>query len=241
MKDGASMRRVCFAGVAYIIDQAAKKRLYEALEQIIKQENQVEFWYAGCYDAFESAALEYILKIKDFYPSCAIDIVAVMDPLKYDHPALEGIPKEIIEEQGFPLGVVSRVEFAPRLEGKAEKYENRFVTHSRKVDRWVMNQCDTMLVFNYDTIPGPITNMVRQIEKKGSMTVISIFNPDRLRFIEDNLFALSEREQVIVRGLRAGRTFQSLGEELGVTLNRVQQIANRAGRRLYYGSKKRRI
>lgn len=241
MKDGASMRRVCFAGVAYIIDQAAKKRLYEALEQIIRQENQVEFWYAGCYDAFETAALEYILKIKDSYPSCAIDIVAVMDPLKHDHPALEGIPKEIIEEQGFPLGVVSRVEFAPRLEGKAEKYENRFVTHSRKVDRWVMDQCDTMLVFNYDTIPGPITNMVRQVEKKGSMTVISIFNPDRLRFIEDNLFALSEREQLIVRGLRAGRTFQSLGEELGVTLNRVQQIANRAGRRLYYGPKKRRI
>lgn len=164
-----------------------------------------------------------------------------MDPLKYDHPALEGIPKEIIEEQGFPLGVVSRVKFAPRLEGKSEQHENRFITHSRKVDRWVMDQCDTLLVFNYDSIPGPITNMVRQLLKKGSMTVIQIFNPDRVQAIEENLLALSEREQIIVRGMRSGRTFQSLGDELGVTPNRVQQILGRAGRRLYYGPKKRRI
>lgn len=133
------------------------------------------------------------------------------------------------------------MEFAPRLEGKSEKYENRFITHSRKVDRWVMDQCDTLLVFNYDTIPGPITNMVRQIQKKGNMTVIPIFNPDRVKTIEENLPTLSEREQIIVRGIRSGRTFQSLGDELGVTPNRVQQILGRAGRRLYYGPKKRRV
>lgn len=234
------MRRVCFAGAAYIMDQAAKERLYEALDQIISQENHVEFWYAGCYDGFETLALEYILRIKQSNPSCRVEIVAVMDPLKFEHPALEDIPKEIIEEQGFPLGVVSRTEFAPRLEGKAEKYESRFVTHSRKVDRWVMDQCDTLLVFNYDSIPGPITNMVRQIQKKGNMTVIPIFNPDRFEIIEKNLRTLSEREQIIVRGMRSGRTFQSLGDELGVTPNRVQQILGRAGRRLYYGPKKRR-
>ena len=233
------MKRVCFAGVAYIMDQAAKARLYEALVQIISQESHVEFWYAGCFDGFETLALEYILEIKDSYPSCKIEIVAVMDPLKYEHPALEDIPKETIEEQGFPQGVMTRTELAPRLEGKSEKYENRFVTHSRKVDRWVIDQCDTLLVFNYDNIPGPITNMVRQIQKKGSMTVIPIFNPDRVETIEDNLLTLSEREQIIVRGLRSGRTFQALGDELGVTLNRVQQIASRAGRRLYYGPKKR--
>lgn len=232
------MKRVCFAGVAYIMDQAAQDRLYEELVQIINQESHVEFWYAGCFDGFETLALEYILEIKDSYPSCKIEIVSVMDPLKYDHLVLNDIPKETIEEQGFPQGVVARVELAPRLEGKSEKYENRFVTHSRKVDRWVMDRCDTLLVFNYDSIPGPITNMVRQIQKKGSMTVIPIFNPDRVKAIEENLLTLSEREQIIVQGLRSGRTFQSLGEELGVTLNRVQQIAGRAGRRLYYGPKK---
>lgn len=235
------MRRVCFAGVAYVLDEAAKAQLYEVLEQIISQENHLEFWYAGCYDGFETLALEYIQRIRKAYPSCKIEIVAVMDPLKYDHPALEGIPKETIKEQGFPLGVVSRVEFAPRLEGKSEQHENRFITHSRKVDRWVMDQCDTLLVFNYDSIPGPITNMVRQLLKKGSMSVIQIFNPDRVKAIEENLLALSEREQIIVRGMRSGRTFQSLGDELGVTPNRVQQILGRAGRRLYYGPKKRRV
>lgn len=235
------MRRVCFAGAAYIMDQVAKERLYEALDQIISRENHLEFWYAGCYDGFETLALEYIQRIRKAYPSCKVEIVAVMDPLKFEHPALEDIPKEIIEEQGFPLGVVSRTEYAPRLEGKAEKHESRFVTHSRKVDRWVMYQCDTLLVFNYDSIPGPITNMVRQIQKKGNMTVIPIFNPDRFEMIEKNLLILSEREQIIVRGMRSGRTFQSLGDELGVTPNRVQQILGRAGRRLYYGPKKRRI
>lgn len=239
VKAGISMKRVCFAGVAYIMDQAAKVRLYEALEQIISQERDVEFWYAGCYDAFEILALEYILAIKESYLDCKVEIVAVMDPLKYACPAQEDIPKETIEAQGFPQGVVVRVEFAPRLEGKSEKYENRFVTHSRKVDRWVMDQCDTLLVFNYDSIPGPITNMVRKIQKKGNMAVIPIYNPERLQNIEDNLLTLSEREQIIVQGLRSGRTFQSLGEELGVTLNRIQQITNRAGRRLYYGPKRR--
>ncbi len=232
------MKRVCFAGDAYIMDQRVKDRLHEELEQIISQEDQVEFWYAGCYDALESFALEYILEIKKSHPACNIEIVAVIDPLKYDYPTLDDIPEETIEAQGFPQGVIARIVTAPRLAGKSEKYENRFVTHSRKVDRWVMNQCDTLLVFNYESIPGPITNLVKHIRKKGSMSIIPIFNPDRLSFIEDNLLALTEREQLIVRGLRSGRTFQSLGEELGVTLNRVQQIANRAGRRLYYGSKK---
>lgn len=235
------MRRVCFAGVAYIMDRAAKDRLYEALEQIISTENHVEFWYAGCYDAFESLALVYILEIKESHPSCQVEIVAVIDPLRYEHPALNDIPKETIEAQGFPYGVEVKTVFAPRMEGKSEKYENRFITHSRKVDRWVMDQCDTLLVFNYDTIPGPVTNMVKQIQKKGSMTVIPIFNPDRVSVIEENLLTISDREQIIIRGLRAGRTFQSLGEELGVTLNRVQQIAGRAGRRLYYGPKKQRL
>ena len=94
------MRRVCFAGVAYVLDEAAKAQLYEVLEQIISQENHLEFWYAGCYDGFETLALEYIQRIRKAYPSCKIEIVAVMDPLKYDHPALEGIPKETIKEQG---------------------------------------------------------------------------------------------------------------------------------------------
>ena len=85
----------------------------------------MEFWYAGCYDGFETLAMEYIQRIRKAYPSCKIEIVAVMDPLKYDNPALEGIPKEIIEEQGFPLGVVSRVEVAPRLEGKSAQHRNR--------------------------------------------------------------------------------------------------------------------
>ena len=235
------MKRVCFAGVAYIMDQGAKERLYEVLVQIISQESKVEFWYTGCYDGFEALALEYILSIRESHPSCKVEIVAVMDPLKFESPALEDIPKEIIEEQGFPYGVVPRFVLAPRIEGKAEKYENRFVTHSRKIDRWVIDQCDTLLVFNYDTIPGPITNMVRQIQKNGSMTVIPIFNPDRFEIIEENLLTLSEREQIIVRGLRSCRTFQSLGDELGVTPNRVQQILGRAGRRLYYGPKKRRV
>lgn len=233
------MRRVCFAGVAYIIDQEAKDQLYKELTLLISREEDLEFWYAGCYDGFETLALGYILEIKEAYPACKVEIVSVIDPLKYDHPVLNDIPKETIEAQGFPLGVVTRTEMAPRIEGKSEKYENRFVTHSRKIDRWVMEQCDTLLVFNYESIPGPITNMVKQLQNKGNMTVIPIFNPDRLNRIEENLLTLSEREQIIIQGLRAGRTFQSLGDELGVTLNRVQQIANRAGRRLYYGPKQR--
>ena len=98
LKAGVSVRRVCFAGVAYVMDEAAKAQLYEVLEQIISQENHLEFWYAGCYDGFETLALEYIQRIRKAYPSCKIEIVAVMDPLKYDHPAREGIPKENIKE-----------------------------------------------------------------------------------------------------------------------------------------------
>lgn len=75
------MRRVCFAGAAYIMDQVAKERLYEALDQIISRENHLEFWYAGCYDGFETLALEYIQRIRKAYPSCKVEIVAVMDPL----------------------------------------------------------------------------------------------------------------------------------------------------------------
>ena len=51
--------------------------------------------------------------------------------------------------------------------------------------------------------------------------------------MNDVIDKMEGREGVILRGLREGRTYNSLGEELGVTLHRINQIASKTMRHLF--------
>lgn len=237
------MKRICFDAIYFEMDMIVKQRLCEELVRLVEAEDHLEFWYLGCHTAVESLSLQIICELQRAYPAKRIEIVKVVDPVKRAQQNCDSNAEFLQtmfneDPDGFPIGLEKREILAPWIEGKCEAYDNRFSAHHRKVWRWALEQCDILIAYNYDNIPCTLTNDLKRIRKQNLIEVITVYNPEKYQLINERIGILKEREQVIIRGLWEGRTYQSLADELGVTHNRVQQLASRAGRKLYFGKKK---
>lgn len=221
------MIKVCFLSIAFPMNKEVINRLRAEMIRIAEMDKHLEFWFFGCHDSFPQKAVQFIQELRDVLSSNQIDIVAVSDPI---HNEKWNITDYDEVKNGFPKGAVTRVEEAPRIEGKSEQYENRFVEHSRKVSRWYMEQCDIILAYHYDNIPHSVNTEIKRLKKRGKPEIISIYDPNFYQSIDAYIASMEDRDGLILQRLRDGSTYKTLADELGITVNRVQQIASRATR-----------
>lgn len=221
------MIKVCFLSIAFPMNKEVINRLRAEMIRIAEMDKHLEFWFFGCHDSFPKKAVQFIQELRDVLSSNQIDIVAVSDPI---HNEKWNITDYDEVKNGFPKGAVTRVEEAPRIEGKSEQYENRFVEHSRKVSRWYMEQCDIILAYHYDNIPHSVNTEIKRLKKRGKPEIISIYDPNFYQSIDAYIASMEDRDGLILQRLRDGDTYKILADELGITVNRVQQIASRATR-----------
>lgn len=221
------MIKVCFLSIAFPMNKEVINRLRAEMIRIAEMDKHLEFWFFGCHDSFPKKAVQFIQELRDVLSSNQIDIVAVSDPI---HNEKWNITDYDEVKNGFPKGAVTRVEEAPRIEGKSEQYENRFVEHSRKVSRWYMEQCDIILAYHYDNIPHSVNTEIKRLKKRGKPEIISIYDPNFYQSIDAYIASMEDRDGLILQRLRDGSTYKTLADELGITVNRVQQIASRATR-----------
>ena len=220
------MIKVCFLSIAFPMNKEVINRLRAEMIRIAGMDKHLEFWFFGCHDSFPQKAVQFIQELRDVLSLNQIDIVAVSDPI---HNEKWNITDYDEVKNGFPKGAVTREE-APRIEGKSEQYENRFVEHSKKVHRWYMEQCDVVLAYHYDNIPHSVNTEVKRLKKRKKPEVISIYDPDFYQRIDTFIASMDDRDGLILQRLRDGNTYKTLADELGITVNRVQQIASRATR-----------
>ena len=225
------MIKVCFLSIAFPMNKEVINRLRAEMIRIAEMDKHLEFWFFGCHDSFPQKAVQFIQELRDVLSSSQIDIVAVSDPI---HNEKWNIADYDEVKNGFPKGAVTRVEEAPRIEGKSEQYENRFVEHSRKVSRWYMEQCDIILAYHYDNIPHSVNTEIKRLKKRGKPEIISIYDPDFYQSIDAYIASMEDRDGLILQRLRDGDTYKTLADELGITVNRVQQIASRATRKVMH-------
>lgn len=221
------MIKVCFLSIAFPMNKEVINRLRAEMIRIAEMDKHLEFWFFGCHDSFPQKAVQFIQELRDVLSSSQIDIVAVSDPI---HNEKWNIADYDEVKNGFPKRAVTRVEEAPRIEGKSEQYDNRFVEHSRKVSRWYMEQCDIILAYHYDNIPHSVNTEIKRLKKRGKPEIISIYDPDFYQSIDAYIESMDDRDGLILQRLRDGSTYKTLADELGITVNRVQQIASRATR-----------
>lgn len=221
------MIKVCFLSIAFPMNKEVINRLRAEMIRIAEMDKHLESWFFGCHDSFPQKAVQFIQELRDVLSSSQIDIVAVSDPI---HNEKWNIADYDEVKNGFPKGAVTRVEEAPRIEGKSEQYDNRFVEHSRKVSRWYMEQCDIILAYHYDNIPHSVNTEIKRLKKRGKPEIISIYDPDFYQSIDAYIESMDDRDGLILQRLRDGSTYKTLADELGITVNRVQQIASRATR-----------
>ena len=225
------MIKICFLSIAFPMNKEVTNQLRSEMIRLAEADKHLEFWFTGCHESFLEKAVQFILEIRDVLSTSQIDIVAVSDPLyneKWNVTEYDEV------KNGFPRGAVTRVENAPRIEGKSEQYENRFVEHSKKVHRWYMEQCDVVLAYHYDNIPHSVNTEVKRLKKRKKPEVISIYDPDFYQRIDTFIASMDDRDGLILQRLRDGNTYKTLADELGITVNRVQQIASRATRKVMH-------
>ena len=218
--------KVCFLNSFFRIDKVVENNLRDEMIKLAESDNHLEFWFFVSHDNFTKKAIQYIGELRSVLPKSQIDIIVVQDPIKLEKYADD----EVCDMSGLPRGIISRYVMAPRIEGKVELRENRFVEHSRKVERWMMEQCDIVYAYHYDNIPHPANTEIKRLRKKNKPQVISIYNPDFRDKIDLFIAGMEDRDGYVLQSIKAGKTYREIGEELGITINRVQQIANRATR-----------
>ena len=102
-----------------------------------------------------------------------------------------------------------------------------------------MNSCDYLFAYTYENLPDSAnTTIKRALAKNPDMKIISLCVPSTAERIEELKEQLDERKKYVVDSFLAGVPSSVISKELGVTINRVHQIASKATRIIYRQLKK---
>jgi len=228
--------KVSFLGILSFIERAAVSKLDEVLHELCAKEDEIEFWFYGCNKPLEANALPLIMAIQSEMPEKSIQIVDLVDTLKTERL---NIKDDQLRIDGFPSDANVRIEYAPRLEGKNDQHEERFMIRHNKIGKWLREQCDYVIVYNYDNVPDSTNTFVSRSKALPNATVISIALPSTTQRFDELIEELEGRTKAIVIGINEGKTYQEIGDMFGISYKRVQQIAARAGRDLYWSFRRK--
>lgn len=202
------------------VDQVSRNILQKTIFQLAEEYEQLEFWFVSCRTDFDAIAIQIIMDLRKQYLDKQIDIVAVTDPLRYSYTNVEEFPEE---DYRFPFHSITKLQTAPLIQGKCEQYQDRYLTHFNKIEKWIIDQCDIILAFYYEDIPSPLTFEMQRLKKE--KMVIPVFNPDIAKELLIQMDQLDERPRSILFNLKEGRTYTSIAKELNVSVSRVRQQA----------------
>ena len=223
------MVKICFLRISVFIESEAINRMRNELVSICELEDEVEFWLHGCHNLYEKKAVGVIMDLKAKYPDKKITIVDVVDPVKSERLSIGEMQEKA---DGFLKDSVNRFEYAPRFEGKLYEHRNRFIAQAQKVDSWMRRQCDYLIAYNYDNLPDSINTFVKRSEAQTRIKVISISIPETEKRISELIDNLEGREKSILIDLQEGTPLKEIANKLGVSYNRVKQIASRGAKNI---------
>ena len=202
------------------VDQVSRNILQKTIFQLAEEYEQLEFWFVACRTDFDAIAIQIIMDLRKQHPDKQIDIVAITDPLRYSYTNVEEFPEE---DYRFPFHSITKLQAAPLIQGKCEQYQDRYLTHLNKIEKWIIDQCDIILAFYYEDIPSPLAFEMQRLKKE--KMVIPVFNPDIAKELLIQKDQLDERPRSILLNLKEGRTYTSIAKELNVSVSRVRQQA----------------
>lgn len=227
LSKGQEMKKICFLGDRGLEENGILELLYQEVTEVVRNEDEIEFWFHTCHDVFTQQAVHCSLKLSKEQPQKRFTIVAVLDPWEMDKKKRS--TDETLRLDGFPKDIVGRVEYAPLFQGKCEEDENRFVQHFHKVKRWLYRQCDDVMAYYYDNLPGSVFRLVQTATfRKSAGTLRHLYLPDTRERIDLLIERLPERERIALAALNSGRSFRDIAAEFGVSYNRAQQYVSKA-------------
>ena len=129
------MKKICFAYDMLFAEKANLKVIEKILLDFLEKE-AVECWFNGCHTTFNDQVMETVLKIRNEYPEKELKVIDVIDPLNIESNTFNAEEEE--EDDNFPKGSVDEFVMAPMIDGRAERNENYFIAHVRKIEAWII-------------------------------------------------------------------------------------------------------
>lgn len=237
------MKKIWFDGCYHMLK--TYDVLHNKLEQLIEEESQLEFWFRWPLTNLQAYALDCLIKTKYHHPQRNIEIVAVLDQLKYAGVTLEYLhsngmlmqdrirPEEMVKDI-TRIKAVTRIEFAPLPEGVSPEFDpdnwsyRDEWNYSNKIDAWAKGQCNLLVAFHYQGIPNRWNLAINRIQRKGKPEVISIFNQEIATRISELAKALEGDESLVFKGRAEGKSFNAIAQEMKIPVKMASQLFRRA-------------
>lgn len=226
-----TMKKIYFRSLYSFVDKESINQLHQALLQLAESNNTLEFWFVNACHIFDQIAIDKILEMRTLFPNKRFDIIAVVDPLKDNSLTIEDYNAA---QNFFLANAVTRVEVAPLIQGKCEQDPTRAIAHSNKIARWLADQCDILIAYHYDEIPSTLNNKINRIRKSKKQEIISINNPKIAKEFLSRVERLDDVKKSVLKGLNKGKTATAIAAEVGLSPNRIRQIAANTSRKIFY-------
>ena len=122
-----------------------------------------------------------------------------------------------------------RTVYAPEFPLKSDKL---ILTHSRRITRWAVGQCSILFTYYYPNLPSPACHLAGNAAKHVGAEIHHLYMPDTLRRINELIEMLPERQRDVLQMSNSGMTYREVGNSIGVSANRAQQLAGWGARKV---------
>lgn len=222
------MKRFYFLGMDSIYDYELVDRIYQEVESRIANEQEAEFWFSHVGNQFSESCLSVAIRLRSKYPEKDLKIVRVFDPVKYDDS--DDWYKAAFDST-FPRCIPDKNIFAPEMGEGVAQNAMQFVQQARKVERWILRQVDTVITYFYPNLEDSVISQIEYVQRSCNAEVVHLFFDETQQFIQEQVdTAFDDRTKTILIMLQQGVTQKEIGKAVGVSTNRIGQIAHKAAR-----------
>lgn len=212
------MMAVCsFLGHRYICDPNVRLRLQAAVNQVVEENDSVEFllYTWGSREPFYDLCLMTALRARQRAPQkVTLTLVAARSELK-GH--LAGSPLASLVDRVLPLSLAA---------------DNDAIMAMKKSLHWMAKHSTHIINGFYEDLFDTDDLALELAKRKGGVQIINITAPELERAILACSEQLPERERFVFQTRRSGCTQKETGKQLGLTVSRIQQIERAMNKQL---------
>lgn len=215
------MKRCYFIGLSFIYDSDLIHKIANKLDVIIQSEEKIEFWFTNAHFSYLASCLCLANWYKAKYPEKDIKIVRVSDlpeaENSYDwyHNSFNTSFPNCIPDQNLYISEVCKdtAEFSQMLKS------------FKKVERWILQQCDTIIAYYYPNLDDIVNKQIAYAQKIKGKNIIDVSCENTKQFIQEQIENWSdERTKKIMTMLNEGKTKSEISKIVGISITRVSQI-----------------
>ena len=222
------MAKIFFVGDGNLMEHSVSGELEAELRKVLVDIDQAEFLFCGCHDAFTYQALTIVILLKEEYPEKQFTVTSIIDPVLAERGTDAVSPGIFGRSMKLPYNA-DRTVYAPEFPLKSDKL---ILTHSLIITRWVVGQCSILFTYYYPNLPSPACHLAGNAAKHVGAEIHHLYMPDTLRRINELIEMLPERQRDVLQMSNSGMTYREVGNSIGVSANRAQQLAGWGARKV---------